>query len=43
MVAQELFALLSNKAIRELTTTVTLDESGATPDDLADGAALDAW
>ena len=43
LVAQELFALLSNKAIRELTTTVTLDGSGTTPDDLADGAALDAW
>jgi choline dehydrogenase-like flavoprotein len=43
LVAQELFALLSNEAIRELTTTVTLDANGTTPFDLADDAALDAW
>jgi choline dehydrogenase-like flavoprotein len=43
LAAQELFAVLSNEAVRTLTRTVTLDERGTTPDDLVDGAALDAW
>jgi choline dehydrogenase-like flavoprotein len=43
LAAQELFALLGNRAVRALTRSVTLDEIGTTPDDLADGAALDAW
>jgi choline dehydrogenase-like flavoprotein len=43
LVAQELFALLSNEAVRELTRTVTLDEKGTTPDDLVEDAALEAW
>jgi 5-(hydroxymethyl)furfural/furfural oxidase len=43
MAAQELFALLGNKAVRSLTRTVTLDERGTTPNDLTDAATLDAW
>jgi 5-(hydroxymethyl)furfural/furfural oxidase len=43
LAAQELFALLGNKAVRSLTRTVTLDERGTTPSDLTDEAALDAW
>lgn len=41
--AQELFALVRNDAVRSITSTVTLDESGTTPDDVADPLALDAW
>jgi hypothetical protein len=36
-------AVPNDEAVRELTRTVTLDESGPIPDDLADGVALDAW
>jgi 5-(hydroxymethyl)furfural/furfural oxidase len=43
LAAQELFALLGDKNVRAITSTVTLDESGTTPDDLADAAALDMW
>jgi choline dehydrogenase-like flavoprotein len=43
LAAQELFAVLGNRAVQALTTSVTLDEIGTTPGDLADGAALDAW
>lgn len=43
LAAQELFAVLTNDAVRALTRTVTLDERGTTPNDLADAAALDAW
>jgi len=43
LAAQELFTVLGDEAVRALTSTVTLDESGTTPDDLADDAALDAW
>jgi 5-(hydroxymethyl)furfural/furfural oxidase len=43
LAAQELFALLGNRAVRSLTRTVTLDERGTTPSDLTDEAALDAW
>lgn len=43
LAAQELFAVLGNEAVREITSSVTLDERGTTPDDLADPVALDAW
>lgn len=43
LAAQELFALFASAAVREITTAVTLDERGTTPDDLADASALDAW
>ena len=42
LAAQELFAVLGSEAVRTLTSTITLDESGPTPDDLANAAALDA-
>ncbi|MET0151278.1 MAG: GMC family oxidoreductase [Candidatus Binatia bacterium] len=43
LAAQELFAVLSNDAVRAVTRTVTLDERGTTSKDLTDPAALDAW
>lgn len=43
LAAQELFAVLGSEAVRTLTSMVTLDESGTTPDDLVNEAALDAW
>ena len=43
LAAEELFAVLGSEAVRTLTGTVTLDENGTTPEDLVDGAALDAW
>jgi choline dehydrogenase-like flavoprotein len=44
LAAQMLFAVLDSKTIAELTSgAATLDESGTTPRDLAEGAALDAW
>jgi hypothetical protein len=35
--------VLGNEAVRTLTHTVTLDERGTTPEDLVNGAAVDAW
>jgi choline dehydrogenase-like flavoprotein len=43
LAAQELFAVLGNEAVRAITSAVTLDEKGTTPDALADSVALDAW
>jgi len=43
IVAREMLAVLTHPAIRSLAETVTLDEAGTTPEDLADAAALDAW
>jgi 5-(hydroxymethyl)furfural/furfural oxidase len=43
LAAQELFALLRSAGVRAITRTVTLDDRGTTPDDVADPRALDAW
>jgi choline dehydrogenase-like flavoprotein len=40
---QELLAVLSNEAVRAITSAVTFDEKGTTPADLADPVALDTW
>jgi 5-(hydroxymethyl)furfural/furfural oxidase len=43
LAAAELFAVLTNDAVRTLNPTVTLDDNGTTPDDLAEEGALDTW
>lgn len=43
LAAQELFAVLGNETVRAITSAITLDERGTTPDDLADPVALNAW
>lgn len=43
LAAQELLALVGSDVVRAVTSKVTLDETGTTPDDVADPAALNAW
>jgi choline dehydrogenase-like flavoprotein len=43
IVAREMLAVLTHPAIRSLAESLTLDEAGTTPEDVADAAALDAW
>jgi choline dehydrogenase-like flavoprotein len=43
LATQELLALVDNNAVRSITSTVTLDDKGTTPAEVADPVALDAW